>query len=840
LGIAILGLLLSGRSLPAQTSASATFVRTDTTTQGNWHGAYGADGYSIANDSQNLPGYASFAVQNQANWTWAQSTTDVRALQTGSAVGRIAATWYNNPNFSFDLNFTDGNTHQFALYAIDWDNQGRSQAVQISDAVSSAVLDTRSIANFTGGEYLVWNVTGHVTVTVTLTGGVNAVISGAFFGGSSTVTATAAFLQTDTTTQGNWHGTYGADGYAVAENSQSVPGYATFSVQNQQDYTWVASTADPRALQTGDGLSRIAAAWYNNPSFYFDLNLADGNTHQIALYAVDWDQLGRAETVQILDAATGAILDTKNLSSFSNGAYLVWKLSGHVKVAVILTGNENAVVSGVFFGGSTPVTSNVAFVRTDTTTAGNWHGAYAADGYSVAEDSQSLPGYATFAVQNQQDYTWTTGTADPRALQTGNGSGRIAAAWYSNTPFSFDVNFTDGNPHQFALYAVDWDGQGRAETVQVQDAATEELLDTRSLTNFGAGIYVVWNISGHVKFTVTPSAGPNAVVNGVFFGGSSAITSSASFVSTDTSTQGNWHAVYGADGYSVANDSQSLPGYVSFAIQNQANWTWAASTADARGLQTGNGLGRLAATWYNSPNFAFDVNITDGHSHKVALYAVDWDNLERSEVIQVQDAATEAVLDTRTLSSFSNGVYLIWNLTGHVRIIVTSAAGPNAVVSGVFFGGSSPVTSTAAFVRTDTTTQGSWHGVYGSNGYSVAEDSQSLPSYANFSVQNQQDYTWTTSTSDPRALQTGSGSGSIAAAWYTDQSFYFDVNLTDGNSHQISLYVLDWDNSGRSETIQILDAATGALLNSQSSANFTNGVYLVWNLCTSMSRWQPV
>ena len=828
--LALLASFLWCPELNGQAPSNASFVRSDTSTQGKWHGAYGADGYSVANDSQNLPGYASFSVQNQANWTWAASTTDARALQTGSGVGRIVAAWYNNPSFSFDVNFTDGNAHQFALYAIDWDGQGRSETIQISDASSSSVLDSRSISSFSGGVYLVWNITGHVTVTVTMAAGVNAVVSGAFFGGSSTITSTAAFLRTDTTTQGNWHGAYGADGYSVAENSQSLPGYATFSVQNQQDFTWAGSTADPRALQTGDGLSRIAATWYNNPNFYFDLNLADGNTHQVALYALDWDQLSRAETVQILDAATGAILDTESISSFSNGAYLVWNLSGHVKIAVILTGDANAVVSGVFFGGSTAIISNVAFVRTDTTTQGNWHGAYGADGYSVAENSQSLPGYATCAVQNQQDYTWAASTADPRALQTGDGSGRIAGAWYNNTPFSFDVNFTDGNSHQFALYAVDWDGQGRSETIQVQDAATEALLDTRSITNFTNGVYLVWTFSGHVKIVVTSSAGPSGVVSGVFFGGGSTITSSASFVSTDTGTQGNWHAVYGADGYSVASDSQSVPGYVSFAIQNQANWTWAASTADARGLQTGNGLGRLAAAWYNSPTFSFDVNITDGNSHKFALFAVDWDSQDRSEVVQVQDAATEAVLDTRTLSSFSNGVYLIWNLSGHVRILVTSSAGPNAVVSGVFFGGSSTITSSAAFIRTDTTTQGSWHGVYGTNGYSVAEDSQSLPSYSSFAVQNQQDYTWTTSTTDPRALQTGSGSGSIAAAWYNDPSFYFDVNLTDGNSHQVSLYALDWDNSGRSETIQVLDAATGAVLDSRSISNLTNGVYLLWNL----------
>jgi hypothetical protein len=160
--------------------------------------------------------------------------------------------------------------------------------------------------------------------------------------------AAATFVNTDTSTQGNWHGVYGADGYAIANDSRSTPSYAVFAVQNQSNFTWVASTGDPRALQTGSGMGRIAATWYGS-AFGFDVNLTDGNAHQFALYVVDWDNLGRVETVQIVDANTGAVLDTQNLSNFTNGIYLIWNLSGHVKVNVTLTSGVNAVASGVFF-----------------------------------------------------------------------------------------------------------------------------------------------------------------------------------------------------------------------------------------------------------------------------------------------------------------------------------------------------------------------------------------------------------------------------------------------------------------------------------------------------------
>jgi hypothetical protein len=44
------------------------------------------------------------------------------------------------------------------------------------------------------------------------------------------------------------------------------------------------------------------------------------------------------------------------------------------------------------------------------------------------------------------------------------------------------------------------------------------------------------------------------------------------------------------------------------------------------------------------------------------------------------------VLDSRTISGFQNGVYLVWNVRGHVLIRVTNLnPASNAVVSGLFF-----------------------------------------------------------------------------------------------------------------------------------------------------------
>jgi hypothetical protein len=170
-----------------------------------------------------------------------------------------------------------------------------------------------------------------------------------------------------------------------------------------------------------------------------------------------------------------------------------------------------------------------------------------------------------------------------------------------------------------------------------------------------------------------------------------ASAASVSFVKTDTATAGNWIGAYGADGYNVSQDGNiNVPGYAEITLNGQASWTWAASPGGWIALQRPeNPIDRIAGTWFAGSFFTIDVNLTDGNSHQVALYALDWDANSRAETIKVLDIPTGAVLDSRTLSagSFYNGEYLVWNVRGHVKFEVDKNAGPNAVISGLFFGG---------------------------------------------------------------------------------------------------------------------------------------------------------
>jgi hypothetical protein len=163
---------------------------------------------------------------------------------------------------------------------------------------------------------------------------------------------------------------------------------------------------------------------------------------------------------------------------------------------------------------------------------------------------------------------------------------------------------------------------------------------------------------------------------------------SATYVSVDTTTLGSWKGVYGAGGYSIAGDTQSLPTYVSsLTFANQSAWTWAASSTETRATQKG-GTGRLASCWYSGTNFDITVNITGTTERQVAIYCLDWDGSGgRTQTIQPFDASTGTSLATaQTVSAFQNGKYLIYNVKGNVRFRVTNTASPNAAVSAVLFG----------------------------------------------------------------------------------------------------------------------------------------------------------
>ena len=175
------------------------------------------------------------------------------------------------------------------------------------------------------------------------------------------------------------------------------------------------------------------------------VNLTDGKPHYLGLYFLDWDGSARSEQVQLVDAATGAVVDSQTVSSFHGGAVLDWSVSGNVLVKITRLSGSTAVLSGVFID---PPIATAQFVEEDTTTQGNWIGAYGTEGYDISQIGEKDASFATVTVTGGLSYSFVSpAPTDPRALEWVNGQGRYGSAWNASS-FSVNVSLTDGLPHQ--------------------------------------------------------------------------------------------------------------------------------------------------------------------------------------------------------------------------------------------------------------------------------------------------------------------------------------------------------------------------------------------------------
>jgi hypothetical protein len=139
----------------------------------------------------------------------------------------------------------------------------------------------------------------------------------------------------------------------------------TLSVTGATKHQWVANTADVRALQrplsrVGGGAvaqtTRLSSCEYSGTSFTVNLSFTDGKVHQVALYCCDWDTTSRVHTISVQDAATSAVLASTSLSGFNGGRWVVFLVSGSVKIVFTKVSGNNAVLQGLFLDPS-PVLS---------------------------------------------------------------------------------------------------------------------------------------------------------------------------------------------------------------------------------------------------------------------------------------------------------------------------------------------------------------------------------------------------------------------------------------------------------------------------------------------------
>ncbi|MBV9745880.1 MAG: hypothetical protein JO099_19120 [Acidobacteriia bacterium] len=993
-------------------------MTTDSTTIGNWKGTYGADGYQIANDATNLPAYVRLSLINQSNYTWAFPTTDPRALQQGTGSSRIAACWYSPVNFTVDINITDGGTHAVALYVLDWPDQGRAQNMNLVDASTGHPLDSRLAVDFSGGQYFVWNVSGHVQAKLTLAGGPNAVVGGIFFGpplaapppppppppgvpplamgpggpilligtsenpfsyyyaeilraegmntfatadianvtastlsaydvvilGQVPLTAAQVSMFSSWVSQGGnliamrpdkqLAGLLGitdaastlSDAYLLVNTSappgagivsQTVQYHGTADLYTITGATAVATlyqnattaTANPaitlRSLGTGAGnaaaftydlAKSIALIRQGNPAWAGEQRDASWASrspqtpHNLFFGAAtfdpepDWVNLDKS-FIPHADEQQRLLMNLIELMN-SNKKPLprFWYFPSGKKAIVVMTGDDHATggTAGRFdyytsISPSGCVVANWQCIRstsyiypfsplTDAQAIG-----YNASGFEVAlhVTTNALPWSpssldSTIASQQANWHasypdlplpvtnrthatTWSDYTTEPKTelahgirLDVNYATG---PSYWTNDRVGFMtgsgmmMRFADVTGSLIDVYQAlteMWDSPFQQPSYQ---PAEPQWISTLLNNALGPqGYYGAFTVLAHTDLVSSPLS--DAVLAAALPLGVPIVSSLQMLKWLD----GRGSSSFG----SLAWDGHTL----SFAISQGQN---------TNGLQamvpsTFNSMALTSLTC-NGASVSFTTQTIKGIGYAFFPASTGFCQATYGGVVPVNVTVTPAAVNLQAgqtqqftaVVTGSSNTAVTWSSQGAGSISSTGLYTAPAVIAtqqAVTITATSQADSTkkatavvtllprasAQFLGADTSTQGTWKGVYGSDGFEIANDSTNLPAYASVAFAGQATWTWASSTSDVRALQQGAGSSRIASCWYSGTSFTVDINLTDGQSHVLAMYMVDWDIAGRIQRMDVIDANSGIILDTRTVSSFTSGQYLSWSL----------
>lgn len=190
------------------------------------------------------------------------------------------------------------------------------------------------------------------------------------------------------------------------------------------------------------------------------------------------------------------------------------------------------------------------------------------------------------------------------------------------------------------------------------------------------------------------------------------MAATALYLGSDTGTQGDWRgnpnpannttAKWGTEGILIvdANGTDqvlSLPSHITMTENGSpAKYTWSTSSTVSRGVRQYDSSSYIAACWYKSGTFGFELPITDGRSHILRVCCLDYDPASRDQTLRIRDGVGGTVLDTQAnISGITSSKWFNWLVTGNVFLEVIFNANSNAVVSAILF--DCPVAKSSGF-----------------------------------------------------------------------------------------------------------------------------------------------
>lgn len=248
---------------------------------------------------------------------------------------------------------------------------------------------------------------------------------------------------------------------------------------------------------------------------------------------------------------------------------------------------------------------------------------------------------------------------------------------------------------------------------------------------------------------------------------------------------------------------------------------------------------RLVRKLNGAPVGAFQVDLRWAPARQVDQ--VNYYEIERAE----KPDFSHAVQVGRSNPSQFSDLRVKPSTTYYYRV---AAAGLSGVVGRfskpvVVITGKDAQTATATFLGIDDATMGNWPGVYGADGFYMpayfhGRDCQAWPDYlsavecAGFT--NRQFAIWNNATKSSLWTSPISYCARYLGALESPASGSLTLYVNDGQSHQLALYVCDFNKGSREESIEITDLGGHVLVSACTVSNFEEGKWLKFKFSGSI------
>ncbi|MDF2927223.1 MAG: hypothetical protein K0R57_6137 [Paenibacillaceae bacterium] len=361
-------------------------------------------------------------------------------------------------------------------------------------------------------------------------------------------TPSASYVSTDSQTQGNWLGSYGAEGYLLpfystaltsgrdsplAADVAELPDYIASYTKSGATYWASTPHSDPRALQAPDGLSRKRMTVYAAPSFTFTFNAVDTDPHLFTIYTTDF---ASSETVsqkfQILNLSN-QVLAEQVVDTINGGKYITFEVSGsfRLKGSSLISGNRTYAL-GFFFDPIVPQTITNLEVEAGSNRQAlvSWaDSAATSTGYAVLRQEEGESFFRKIAetgsgITTYQDLNLTPGKTYSYAIQN------IAGKLHSQPSPAQDVTIIQYSPTTLAFLhpgAIELGEPGATtELATVLKDVYGNFLSGHTVSYELVGEYVGSYIPSEIGSAVTDASGEARLLYAPDFAGSYTVRAS--------------------------------------------------------------------------------------------------------------------------------------------------------------------------------------------------------------------------------------------------------------------------------------------------------------------------